>query len=122
MIEEVLDRLSGEAGVIGSLVLTPDGLMVAHRVGQPGERIDDDLDADRIAAIAGDAITRLRRALAPAAEGAAAGFDRFVLEAAFGKLVIVDVGRAALVVVTDRRIDLEMTRIAIEHAAFKLKA
>lgn len=112
MIESTLNKLCQEVGVKGTMMLTRDGIVVQSAL--PAE----ELSSDKVAAVAADAILRTIRALEQAGRG---GFERFVLEASFGKMIFVDVERAFLVVLAERGIDLQMTQIAIQHAAYKLR-
>jgi predicted regulator of Ras-like GTPase activity (Roadblock/LC7/MglB family) len=113
MIGDVLRRLGAEVGVRGCLLLTRDGFVVAAEVSH-----GDEIDSDRLAAIAADTIANTREILGEAGEQP---FTRFLLNTSFGRLFVVDLDRTVLVVVADRRIDLEMTRIAIDHAANKIQ-
>ncbi len=111
-MREILEKLNGEVGIRGSLILTRDGIVVQSVLATTG------LDEDRVAAIAGEAFIRMRRALERAGVG---GLDRFLVTASFGRMIFTDVGRAVLVVVADRLIDIEMALLAISHAAYKLR-
>ncbi|MBI3271040.1 MAG: roadblock/LC7 domain-containing protein [Planctomycetes bacterium] len=92
-MKKILGELNQEVGVRGSLVLTPDGMVVASNLAV-------DLQEDLVAAIASSALQTIRRALGQLGES---GFSRLVLNATYGKMVFVDLRIAYLVVVHSRR-------------------
>jgi predicted regulator of Ras-like GTPase activity (Roadblock/LC7/MglB family) len=108
---EVLDGLNSRPGIRGSLVATPDGMVVASR-------LQGTFDPEMAAALTS-------ALLAGANEiGRHCGgqeMNRFVLVSTRGKVIMVDLGNAYLVVVTDRHIDLKGSLIEIESAAKSLR-
>lgn len=110
-MEAILKRLNGEVGVKGSMIVSQDGIVVKSAL---GEGFQEDL----VAAMASNTILSVKRALRKVERG---GFERFILTASYGKMIFVDVERAFLVVVADKSINLEMTLIALSHAAYKIR-
>ena len=107
----ILEELNKEVGIIGSIVVTPDGMVVASALGP-------DLDDETVAALASNAIIGAKRAMATFGDN---NCYRFALTAAHGKMVFEDIGIAYLVVVTHQNITLGQTQIAIKGAAYKIR-
>ncbi len=106
-----LEELNKEVGVVGSLVVTPDGMVVASALGP-------DLDDETVAALASNAIIAAKRSMTTLGDS---NCYRFVLTAMYGKMVFEDIGIAYLVVVTHQNISLGQTQIAIKGAAYKIR-
>ncbi len=110
-MKKILSELNQEVGVRGSMILTPDGMVVASVLGVG-------LQEDLVAAIASNAIRELKQALATVGHE---GFTRLILNSAHGKLVFVDIGVGYLAVVLDKRLNMDLTLIAISGAAYRIK-
>jgi len=110
-VNSILENLNRCVGIKGSMVVTPDGVVVASQLGAG-------LEEDRVAAIASVLIPGIRRALERAQLGP---FSRCMLTATDGKLVIVDAGIAFLVVATDSTIRLDVTMLEIDAAARRIE-
>ena len=96
-IQELLDELREVAGVNGAAVVTSDGIMVASVLkGRFGE--------DLVAGLASFLITTTKRAMGSQSDQ---GFSRFVMHATHGKVVLVDIQAAFLIVITDQFVDLQ---------------
>lgn len=109
---DILRRLNHGVGVRGSMIVTPEGIVVAADLG--GE-----LEEDRVAAMASSVIQETQRCLGKVNLGQ---FSEFVLTSVHGKMVFHDIGVAFLVVLTDKGINLDHTLIEIRGAAFKIKS
>mgnify|MGYP001585306226 CR=1 FL=1 len=110
-MKKFLTELNQEVGVRGSMVVTLDGMVVAADLGVG-------LQEELVAAIASSAIQQVRRAIA------GVGYQdltRFILQSAHGKLVFVDIGVGYLVVVLDKRLNMDLTLIAISGAAYRIR-
>jgi predicted regulator of Ras-like GTPase activity (Roadblock/LC7/MglB family) len=107
----ILEDLNKEVGIVGSLVVTQDGIVVASALGP-------DLDDDTVAALASNAIISAKKGMAMLGDD---NCYRFALTAAHGKMVFEDIGIAYLVVVTHQNISLSQTQIAIKGAAYKIR-
>jgi len=108
-MHEVLDELNSRPGVLGSLVATEDGIVVASRLGTT-------LDEDATAAMVSSVLAAGRAATASTGE-----MNRLVLVATRGKLIVTALGNAWLVVLTDRHIDFDQGLLDIEGAANSLR-
>ena len=107
---EVLDRINEYPGIIGSLVATTDGIVVASRL-QNG--IDEDAAAALVSSLLTSTVALLRDCGEPRLE-------QLVLRATRGKILVFDLDNAYLVVVTDQHLDLEQGLLEIRSAAEQL--
>lgn len=110
-MKEILAELNKEVGVRGSLIVTYDGIVVASDLGTG-------LQQDVVGAIASSAIQTIRKALGAIGQS---GFTRFILNASHGKMVFNDLRIAYLVAVLDKRINLDLTLISIDGAAYRIR-
>ena len=110
-MKDVLRRLNSEVGVKGSMLLTPDGIVIASELGMG-------LQEEVVAAISSSAIMGIGGALQQIGGD---GFTRFSFTASHGKMVILRTGDAYLVAVLEPSINLDVTMISIVSAARKLK-
>ena len=110
-MRSILKRLNDVAGVKGSLVVAPDGIVVAAHLAKS-------LEEDLVAAMATSVILATRRALDV---HAMRSFTRLTLVSSRGKMVFTDAGPAFLVVVMDRNVDLGPAGIEIESAAMRIR-
>jgi len=110
-MHEVLEQLNTTPGVRGSLVATPDGMVVASRLGGA-------LDPETAAALTS---TLLAGAHEVAKRCGGSEMSRFVLVSTRGKVIMLDLGNSYLVVVTERHVDLNQGLIEIESAAKALR-
>jgi predicted regulator of Ras-like GTPase activity (Roadblock/LC7/MglB family) len=110
-MHEVLNELNTRPGIRGSLVATPDGMVVTSR-------LQGAFDPETAAALTS---TLLAGAHEVAKQCRGSELSRFVLVSTRGKVIMVDLGNAYLVVVTDRHIDLNQGLIEIESAAQALR-
>lgn len=109
---EILKRLNHSVGVRGSMIVTSEGIVVASEIGQ-------DLEEERVAAMASSVIQETQRCLNRLNLGQ---FSLFILTAVHGKMVFFDIGVAFLVVLAEKAINLDHTLIEIRGAAFKIKS
>jgi hypothetical protein len=110
-IPDILVALNKVNGVVGSAVLTNDGMVVASLLGQGF------LD-DVVAGLSSFLISTTRRSLQEAGMGQ---FNRFVLNATHGKVVLVDIGAAFLIVLTSQFASLKHCIDAIGESAAALR-
>lgn len=95
-ISELLEELRDRPGINGAAVVTSDGIMVASVL---KERFSDDL----VAGLASFLITTTKRAMGSQGQQR---FSRFVMHATHGKVILVDIGSAFLIVITDQFVDM----------------
>ena len=111
-MQDILKRLNRGVGVRGSMVVTAEGIIVATEMGE-------DLESERVAAIASNVIQRTQEALTSVE---LRNFSQYILTAVHGKMVFQDIGNAFLVVLTDKGINLDHTLIEIKGAAYKIQS
>ena len=109
-IQELLDDLNLRDGVRGGAVATADGIMVASAL---NGRFQDDV----VTGLASFLVWTTRRAMGESD----VRLDRFVMHATHGKLVIVDIGDAFLVVISDQFADLDVLLVDIDETARLLR-
>lgn len=110
-MQKILQQLNREVGVKGSMVVGTDGLVVMAELGE-------ELDQEVVAAMASNAIQSTKRALNLLGTEE---FSRFILIAAHGRIVFVDIELAFLLVVTDKNINIDYTLLEIEGAAHRIR-
>ncbi len=109
-MRKVLDSLNEVAGVLGSMVVTHDGLVVASSLSKA-------LDRDIVAAVASTVVSKTLQALESAGFGALRRYD---MKSTHGRMVFVDTGRAYLIVVTEKEIDIGPVGIEIQSASRRI--
>lgn len=110
-MRQILESLNDELGVKGSLVMSPDGVVVTAVLGET-------LDEEAIAALVSMLLLTLNSGVR---ENDFRRFDTFVLAANYGKLVVVNLEHSYLVVITDQFIKLDLTRVEIASAAERIR-
>ncbi len=108
-MEAVLDRLGKEAWVRGSMIVSNEGMVIL-------EHMEGDLDRDAVAALAYELVTEVAMGLADAQMEP---FQRIVLSATAGELVVMGCGSIYLVVVAAA--GSEAFYIEIDSAARRLR-
>lgn len=111
MMHKILKHLNREVGVKGSMVISPDGLVIAAELGET-------LNQEIVAAMASSTIQAVRRGVKALGSPK---FDRLILMSAHGRIVFVDVDVACLLVVTDRNINIDWTLMEIDGVAHRLQ-
>jgi len=106
-MREILRQLNEKAGAVGSMVITPDGIMVAAVL---GERFEE----DAMAALASSLLLSLRRCLSTL--GAKGSMKSCTLNASDGKVIFLDMSNSYLVVVADQNASLDGDADAIQDA------
>ena len=106
-MREILQKLNKDADVLGSLVITPDGILVAAA-------LESNLEEDALAAFASSLLITLRRNLARLRSDDGLSFCS--LTATDGKLVFFDMKNSYLVVVTQPDAQIASRLVAIERA------
>ncbi|BBM83841.1 roadblock/LC7 domain-containing protein [Candidatus Uabimicrobium amorphum] len=113
MMQKILQQLNQEVGVKGSMIVEQDGLPAVTELGK-------ELDGEIVAAMASSTIRSTKRALQLLNQSK---FDRIILMAAHGRMVFVDLdpAPAILLAVTDKNINIDLTILAIDGAAIRIK-
>ncbi len=109
-IQELLDELNLRDGVRGSALATADGIMVASA-------LQDRFQEDVVSGLASFLVWTTRRAMGDGD----VRLDRFVMHATHGKLVIVDIGEAFLVVISDQFAPMDVLLVDIDETARLLR-
>lgn len=110
-IQTILSNLNEVDGVMGSALLTKDGIMVASLLGKGF------LD-DVVAGLSSFLISTTSRSLGEAGMGS---FSRFVLHSTHGKVILVDAGDAVLVVMTNQFAPLPSCMQSVQESAVELR-
>jgi predicted regulator of Ras-like GTPase activity (Roadblock/LC7/MglB family) len=108
-MQEVLERLSREPWVRGSMIVSYEGMVVM-------DNVSPELDREAVAALASDLVTEASAGLE---EAGMEPFTRIVLTATAGELVVVGCGNIYLVVIAAA--GSEAFYIEIDSAARQLR-
>ena len=111
-IEKLLVELNEAPGIRGSAMTTADGMVVSSSL---QERFRDDV----VSGLASFLVSTTRRAFEEA--GRDGVVQRFIIHATHGKLVVVRIGDAYLVVITDQFARLEGVVGAVEDIATRIR-
>jgi len=110
-MRQILRELNESTGIAGSMVITPDGIMVAAA-------LEKDRDEDTLAAFAASLLVSMKRGLAKLR--AKSGLNSCTLVGTQGKLVFYDMDNSYLVVVADADTSLAASADAIDRAVFEI--
>ena len=110
-MKKILNELSQKIGARGCMVVTRDGIAIAS-AGR------DESHDDRIAALAQKTI---REALSAIERANLSVFDRMVLTADAGRIILIELSVAFLVVITDLDVITEHVMLEIESAAHRIE-
>ena len=109
-MQKILAELNATPGIIGSLVVTDDGMVVASA-------LSPDLDQEVVAALTANMIRLTKRSMRSIGE---TSVKRYMLSASHGRMVFHDIGIAFLVVVTNQNIDVNHLLVEITSAGNKI--
>lgn len=110
-IQDTLTDLSQVPGVKGCAVITSDGIMVASS-------FRDTEQDDLVAGLTSFLTSTLRRVLH---EGGMPPFARFTMHCTHGKVLLIEIGEALLVVLADQFGGLETCLPDIQEASHQLR-
>jgi len=111
-MREILNELNSEAGLVGSMVITPDGIMVAAALGPKFEE-------DTVAAFASALLLGLKRSLS--LFHCRGEPTSCMLKATGGRITFFDMKNSYLVLVTDSSKKLDGSAEVIQSAIHKIK-
>jgi len=111
-MREILNDLNQEEGIIGSMVITPDGIMVSAALGPT-------MEEDRVAAIVSSLLVAVRRCLTELK--APSSLSSCILNAREGKILFFDMGNSFLVVVAQAEVKLDSGVECIREAIARIK-
>ena len=110
-MRDILKKLNADLGINGSMVITPDGIMVSAALG-PG------FEEDSMAAFAASLLLSLKRSLlAMRPQGA---MRSCTLNASSGKLMFFDMQNSYLVLVADASMTLDGNAVPVQDAIHKI--
>ena len=110
-MRKVLKNLNETPGIKGSLVVSPDGIVISSE-------LSNELDEDTTAALVGNVVTQTMRLLEV---GRYDTMATMVLTASRGKIVIRNLDNCFLVAVTNQFINLDVTMLEITSAAKRIR-
>jgi len=110
-IQDILIDLSQTPGVKGCAVTTADGIMVSSC-------LNDTEQDDLVAGLTSFLTSTLRRVLQ---EGGMPPFSRFTMHCTHGKVLLIEIGEALLVVLADQFGGLESCLPDIQEASHQLR-
>ena len=111
-MRQILKELNSEADIVGSMVITQDGIMVAACLGR-------DLEEDVVAAFASSLLVTMKRGLSEVRTPSQ--LSSCILTGTSGKISFFDMKNSYLVVVSDPDTRLDARSEAIERAMHKIQ-
>ena len=110
-MQAILDNLNRSVGVVGSAVMTHDGMLVTSA-------LSDRQDEETLAAIGSSLVTSTQRSLEDLGD---ATLKLMTVDGSRGKIVLVNAVEAYLIVITDNTIALDATMLDIKSAVQRLR-
>ena len=110
-MKSILENLNRSVGVIGSAVMTPDGMLAASA-------ISDARDQEALAAIGSSLVLSAARSLKTLGDAA---LDSLLVDGSRGKIMLVNTGSAYLVVITDAALSLDSTMLDVRSAVERIQ-
>src|SRR5262245_1938133 len=111
-MREILTQLNDDVGAIGSMVITPDGIMVAAALGPSFEE-------DAVAAFASSLLLSLKKVLT--SMKCQTDMSICTLNASKGRISFFNMNNCYLMVVTDSNVKLDTSVVAVQAAIDKIK-
>jgi predicted regulator of Ras-like GTPase activity (Roadblock/LC7/MglB family) len=109
-MKSILENLNRSVGVIGSAVMTPDGMLVASAIA-------DREHQDTLAAVGSSLVLSAKKSL----KNFGSEPKMMTIDGSRGKIVLVNAGSAFLLVITESTISLDSTLLDIKSAVAKLQ-
>ena len=110
-MRDILHKLNKEAGTTGSMVITPDGIMVSAALGP-------EFEEDSMAAYAASLLLSLKRSLSALSTSSA--LKSCTLTGSEGKVSFFDMSNSYLVLVSDPSADIDPDAAPIQDAIQKI--
>jgi len=107
----ILRNLTRVSGVQGSVLVDRDGMVILSD-------LEADLDDERVGAMAAAIVATVEESLRKVNRGPLVHLQ---MDAAHGKILVQEAGKALLVVLTEKSVNIGLIRIEIKTAAEKLK-
>ncbi|MFQ6050838.1 MAG: roadblock/LC7 domain-containing protein [Candidatus Hydrothermarchaeota archaeon] len=112
MIDVVLSDLTKVDGIVGSLIVGKDGLLIANA-------LPKSMDGDMIGAMSAAIFGTGEKSAERTGQGK---LTQAMIEAENGKILVLDVGKAILAVITDRDVNIGLIRLEMNDAKEKLES
>lgn len=109
-IKPILENLNKNSGIRGSIIMTKDGIIITSD-------FEKDYNEDLFAAISSSISLTLNSSL----KEADTTFSRYVITTDNGKLLLLDIGKTILIILTENDINLAQLNLAIFQAAAMIK-
>jgi len=110
-LKSVLKVLCGAEGVKSAIIITKDGMLIESN-------LDPKYDAETLGAFMSQIVATITNSLAGLGQKE---FARYVMQSNQGKIFLVDLGKSALIAITDVEADLAKVNIAFFQAANEIK-
>ena len=110
-IREILEELRQTVAGKGAMLMLSDGTTV-------DDSLEEGLDQDMVSGLTSFLTSTLNRSLA---EGGMSGFTSFSIQSTHGRVLVVDLGEAYLVVLTNQFGSLSMGQPEIQDATIQLR-
>ncbi len=107
----ILRNLTRVSGVQGTVLVDRDGMVILSE-------LDADLDEERVGAMAAAIVATVEDSLAKVERGPLVHLQ---MDAEDGKIIVEEAGKALLVVLTEKSVNIGLIRIEMKTAADKLK-
>ncbi|GMT42504.1 MAG: hypothetical protein IEMM0002_0915 [bacterium] len=111
LLEPVLKKFNGNAGVVGSLVCTRDGMLIESSL---SERFNDELISALVSSVClviDSVCLNLE----------CSGFLNYRVSASSGDMIIVDLGRSIFVAILSNTAELSLINVALYQVTAELK-
>ena len=117
-MKTILENLNRSVGVIGSAVMTLDGILVESAIAGPSEELGSSgNDRDALAAIGSSLVLSTGRSLGRLG----CGVESMTIDGSRGRIMLVCAGSAFLLVITDSTITLDSSMLDIRSAVERLQ-
>ncbi len=117
-MKTILENLNRSVGVIGSAVMTLDGMLVESAIAGPSEGLGSSAnDREALAAIGSSLVLSTGRSLGRLG----AGVESMTIDGSRGRIMLVCAGSAFLLVITDSTITLDSSMLDIRSAVERLQ-
>lgn len=109
-MQEILYDLNRSRGVIGSLLVSPDGMLIASD-------FKVEMDQELIAAMAASLINTMQKSIQSINEDS---LTQAFIEASNGNIFLLDVGVGILALITEKKSNVGLIRLEMKSAAHRI--
>ena len=111
MIDRILSDLNKVDGIKGSMVVDKDGLIITSQ-------IPSGIDTEVIGAVVSAVFDSAEKTVSEINQGT---LQQMIIEGEYGKILMTDVEKGILVVLTDSNVNLGLIRISMKRSTDKIK-